>query len=304
MSTATTIDDAKETTTPPHPRKRKKQSSSTRKRSLPITQSLTPTLPSTATRRIIRRFHTLQKQLHTLPLHHPTRPHLQHELDALGGLNTYQLASQTAATTPRGGDTSCVFTHYLLSLHLKSYCRANGVKLRGLDVGAVSIDTFRDTSAWIEMTRIDLHAQHPGIFQADFMHITPEHAPFPCLFDMICLSLVLNFIPEHTTRGSMLRRLALFLRDRIPERPGPWVYIVLPLPCIENSRYMTESRMNEEIMGGLGYTCVYTKTSSKLWYAVYEYLGQENTTNPGQAVVKKKQVNPGVHRNNFCISLT
>jgi 25S rRNA (adenine2142-N1)-methyltransferase len=153
-----------------------------------------------------------------------------------------------------------------------------------------------------DVTRIDLHAQDPNILQQDFME-----RPLPTSdeerFDIVSLSLVVNFVPEAAARGEMLRRTVQFLRtslgDGETDRLFPSLFLVLPLSCLTNARYMNEARL-AEIMQSLGYTRLKRKLSSKLAY----YLWGLQTQSSKRSTFKKVEVNPGRTRNNFAIVMT
>lgn len=97
------------------------------------------------------------------------------------------------------------------------------------------------------MTPIDLNPQDPLITKMDFLEM-----PVPIrreeLFDVVCLSLVINFVGDPAQRGEILRHSTRFLV------PGTGIlYLVLPLPCVQNSRYM-DHELLIEMMTSLGYT--------------------------------------------------
>ena len=116
-------------------------------------------------------------------------------------------------------------------------------------------------------------------------------------FDVISLSLVLNYVPDPAERGEMLRRAALFLREGT-DGLFPSLFLVLPLPCIANSRYLDEKRL-AEVMISLGYVQVRRKLSQKLIYGLWR-LGARQKEG---LKWKKEEVNPGKNRNNFAITL-
>lgn len=83
---------------------------------------------------------------------------------------------------------------------------------RLLDVGALKHDNYASSKAFIEATPVDLHSRHVQIIQQDFLKIdpasdTPFHHSVPSNlnWDIISLSLVLNFVPDPQERGRMLR---------------------------------------------------------------------------------------------------
>ena len=150
-----------------------------------------------------------------------------------------------------------------------------------------------------QVTRIDLHSQHPDIISQDFME-RPIPADDGEKFDIISLSLVLNYVPSPAQRGEMLRRTILFLQHTQLESPQfsalfPSLFLVLPAPCVTNSRYLDEERLTD-IMLSLGYSLHRHKLSSKLLYQLWVLKGQGRTLK-----FKKEEVRGGKRRNNFAI---
>lgn len=70
---------------------------------------------------------------------------------------------------------------------------------RLLEVGALKADNYRGCSSWIENTPIDLNVQGPGIRQQDFLQMSEDENT--CKWDVLSLSLVLNFVPDPRERG-------------------------------------------------------------------------------------------------------
>lgn len=76
--------------------------------------------------------------------------------------------------------------------------------LRLLEVGAVRPDNYGDCASWIDVTAIDLHSRHSSILEQDFLLMdASQHRE---AWDIISLSLVLNFVPEEKDRGAPLLR--------------------------------------------------------------------------------------------------
>jgi 25S rRNA (adenine2142-N1)-methyltransferase len=119
------------------------------------------------------------------------------------------------------------------------------------------------------------------------------------LFDIISLSLVVNYVPDAAGRGEMLRRTRDFMNTSNLERPS-LLFFVLPASCVTNSRYMNENHLNK-IMASLDFELLEQKLSPKLYYSLWalsiESLGQD-------IALPKVEVNPGRTRNNFCIVLS
>jgi len=69
-----------------------------------------------------------------------------------------------------------------------------------MEVGALKPDNYRSCSSWIETTSIDLHSRHPSIIEQDFLLLDAEEHREK--WDIVSLSLVLNFVPEAKDRGT------------------------------------------------------------------------------------------------------
>lgn len=149
------------------------------------------------------------------------------------------------------------------------------------------------------MTRIDLNSQGPGIEKQDFMDRPIPPTEDEC-FDIISLSLVLNYVPDAVGRGEMLKRITKFLRKHTepsnkPTAALPTLFLVLPLPCVDNSRYLDEQLLLQ-ILGNLGFIMNYSKNTSKLCYYLFSWI-RKNT----YAKIEKKKIRDGPGMNNFCI---
>jgi len=266
----------------------------------------TASLSSKATRTLIRTHHQLEKTR--------AKAIRDGDSDALkaieaqqakqGGLKSYQQASITGQSLTRGGDSSKVLLQWLSSADMLHEIKIRtSPRTRVLEVGALSPSNAVSLDSAFEVTRIDLHSQHPRIETQDFM-ARPLPVSDKDKFDIISLSLVLNYVPDAKGRGEMLKRTCQFLRTTSVERTAPSsalpsLFLVLPAPCVTNSRYLTEERLTA-IMESLGYTQTHRKLSDKLVYYVWKL-----SSNPESKPAKftKKEVNPGVTRNNFSIVL-
>ena len=280
-----------------------------------LTARPTTTLSARKTRTLIRNHHSLSKT-HAAALRDNDKAkadEIEAEIEAQGGLTSYQAASKIGQSSQRGGDSSKVLVEWLaqgLSDHIKgerslgheNIIKFFGQKPRMLEVGALSTSNSCSRSGLFDMTRIDLHSQDEGILQQDFMK-----RPIPELdsekFDCVSLSLVLNYVPDPKARGDMLRHTLNFLshgltRVQDPNNFPPSIFIVLPAPCVTHSRYLDEKRLRE-IMSSLGLKLANRKSSAKLVY----YLFIRTNSQPTQNHAPKVQVNPGKTRNNFAIVL-
>ncbi|KAI9786886.1 MAG: hypothetical protein M1839_005117 [Geoglossum umbratile] len=236
------------------------------------------------------------------------------QIEAQGGLKSYQLASIKGQSNERGGDSSKALMEWLQEglVCLKGDTKKQPLDqplLRMLEVGALSTANACSRSRLFDVTRIDLNSQdNDRILQQDFMQRSLPSSDQE-RFDIISLSLVLNFLPDNASRGDMLRRTAPFLRA-LPESLQakgsyaeffPSLFLVLPAPCVTNSRYLDEDRL-KAIMGSLGYSITRRKVSLKLVYYLWTYIGPQEQPHTKEEY-KKVEVNPGKKRNNFAITL-
>jgi 25S rRNA (adenine2142-N1)-methyltransferase len=271
-----------------------------------------PSLSRKATRTLIRMHHNLEKQRAKALAVGDTDKALRiaEQIEQHGGIKTYQRASLLGQTKERGGDSSKVLMDWLKStttpFKSKEGAGSKDRKLAMLEIGALSASNACSESGWFEMKRIDLNSQVEGIIQQDFMK-----RPFPKdtseQFDIISLSLVLNYVPDAIGRGEMLERTMKFLRkpslgegQQYLESSFPSLFLVLPVSCITNSRYLDDLRL-EAIMQSLGYIKVHQKLSNKLAYYLWKAvdLVQKKRTES----FKKVEVRGGKTRNNFAIVL-
>jgi 25S rRNA (adenine2142-N1)-methyltransferase len=174
--------------------------------------------------------------------------------------------------------------------------------LRVLEVGALSTENAISKAKNCHVTRIDLHSQEKGVLQQDFME-RPVPATDEEGFHVLSLSLVLNYVPDATGRGDMLRRTTEFLCHAVPENLKttgrvPCLFLVLPAACVMNSRYLTDVRL-EEMLGSIGYDVIAKKVSLKLVY----YLLHFDPNKVKKTLFKKQELRPGGQRNNFAIIL-
>jgi 25S rRNA (adenine2142-N1)-methyltransferase len=240
-----------------------------------------------------------------------TAADISREIEAQGGIKTYQRASLLGQTNERGGDSSKILMGWLKSAKLLPVSDASPsnrnihAPLRLLEVGALSTDNACSQSELFEIERIDLNSQVEGITQQDFME-RPLPKDASEKFDIISLSLVLNFVPSPAGRGEMLRRTVQFLRQPPTHRDHnhlqyfPSLFLVLPAPCITNSRYLDVQRL-EAIMRSLGYVMVLQKLSNKLTY--YLWRATDLADRVRTESFKKVEVRGGGSRNNFAIVL-
>ncbi|KAI8878662.1 hypothetical protein K501DRAFT_195313 [Backusella circina FSU 941] len=252
------------------------------------------------TARLIRRFHVLNKELAKLK-NDPTNTSQQEktilaEMESMGGLDWYQKASQLGQSKTRGGDSSKWLVQTLKS-HCQSALDASVKPLKILDIGAVAPDNYKPYASWMEAKPIDLNPQHPDIQQQDFLKMK---VPNDDKFDIVCLSLVINFVGDPKDRGQMLIHTRDFLSlPHLTDRLH-YLFLVVPLPCITNSRYMTHQHLLN-MMTSIGYShLIHHHFSNKLAYYLFELKGKP----PLKGVEYKKKMIPGKEgggHNNFSV---
>lgn len=73
---------------------------------------------------------------------------------------------------------------------------------RLLEVGALKPDNYASCTSWMVTTPIDLHSRHPSIAEQDFLllDVSENHEKW----DIVSLSLVLNFVPDAKDRGKFV----------------------------------------------------------------------------------------------------
>lgn len=306
-------------------------------------------LSSKHTRTLINRHHQLQKRLALARAQNDTAQiaALEAQLAAQGGLKSYQLASQRGQSADRGGDSSRVLVHWLKrEIDARRTTATNEPALRILEIGALSTTNALNVRGATVVRRIDLRSSTKGVEEADFMRLPlPDDPTGQGLwegglgYDVLSLSLVLNYVPDAKGRGAMLRRTTWFFSSPPDGRGGdgrdgdgdedegeaeggggehhpslrraetrkmlPCLFLVLPAPTLHNSRYLTPTHL-DAILSSLGYAHLETKTTRKLHYSLWRYDARRRAEwrqGGKETVFRKKEINPGGGRNNFCIVL-
>lgn len=254
----------------------------------PITGKAKINLKPQRSRALIREFHVLLKRKARLEAADPKSLELGEinaRIAALGGLESYQQASISGQNTKRGGDSSRVLVEWLRTRHMRAPASL-------LEVGCLDVRNACSTSKlFSRIERIDLNSQHPLILRQDFMD-RPVPNSDDGKFTVVSLSLVLNFVPDAAQRGRMLEHTTKFLFT------DGYLFLVLPAPCIYNSRYCSQELL-EEILTSMGYTIVEFKKANKIVY----WLLQLKRTDAACTRVVKRLINEGPGRNNFCVTI-
>ena len=163
---------------------------------------------------------------------------------------------------------------------------------------------------WVDATYIDLHPQGDNVEKYSFFDYPLPTQPEE-RFNMVALSLVINFVGDVRKRGEMLRHVHKYLPTSA-DVPG-FCFLVLPLSCLTKSRYMNQLHLRS-ILDSLGFSVLKQSDSAKLsrWLLQRKPLAERQqaaqaSEGPNAAddwdgtVFKKRELNPGNDRNNFAI---
>lgn len=287
----------------------------------PIGDKLPASASSTATRTVIRQFHVLMKRREQLlrktsgknqgsksaanGRDYEELAQIEQEMEMLGGLERYQAMSSIGQSVTKGGGSEKVLASWLKELRTAN--KDVDSRLRLLDVGALKHDNYSSSKSFIEATPIDLHSRHPHIIEQDFMKIDPNsslpfHQGIPSNkdWDVISLSLVLNFVPDPYERGQMLHLAhTLLATDGL-------LFVVLPLPCLLNSRYLTIQHWTL-LMATVGFSLLKErwKEGGKVGYWLFQKVEIPKSVSKREVPFSKKTVlKEGASRNNFCILIS
>lgn len=182
-----------------------------------------------------------------------------------GGLQKYQQASIMGQQSDRGGDSSKKLMEWILKLNDNGRIFSN---MSTLEIGCLRADNILTKNKYRkfirEIEKIDLNSNHPDIKKQDFL-LRPLPKDDSERFNLISCSLVVNFVPDESKRGEMLLRLKHFCL------PKGLVFLVLPLSCVENSRFMTSELLVTDIMGkGLNFKLLKEHKSTKIVYYLFQ----------------------------------
>ncbi|WRT68915.1 uncharacterized protein IL334_005897 [Kwoniella shivajii] len=222
---------------------------------------------------------------------------VEQEMEDLGGLKAYQNASTLGQSNERGGDSSKVLIKWLRGLGLKQEAISRSSKLRMLEIGALTPGNYSSSSNWIDNHPIDLHSQHPDIAEQDFF-VRPIPTAVTEAFDIVSCSLVLNFVSSAPERGKMLS----LIHDQLKPTPQSLLFLVLPLPCLVNSRYLSIDSF-KDLMRIVGFTLEqeHWKPGGKVGYWLWRWAEKDDRGSErwGRKLVEKD----GPKKNNFAVVL-
>ncbi|KAL7421307.1 25S rRNA (adenine2142-N1)-methyltransferase [Cryptotrichosporon argae] len=226
------------------------------------------------------------------------------EMDGLGGLEAYQAASVLGQSGERGGDSSKVLVSWLRELgRAPPPLDRKGKqpeRLRMLEIGALKPDNYASCSTWIDNSPLDLHARHPDILEQDFL-LRPVPGTDAERHDIVSCSLVLNFVADAAERGRMLQ----LCRAQLRQAPSSLLFIVLPTPCVANSRYTTPASF-AALVRSLGFELRHERTRAGGKVSYWLWAWRKRTPADADAArdwAAKRVLADGPKRNNFAIVL-
>lgn len=291
------------------------------------TDLLPPDLSKLSRAETITLYHTLKKQLAAVdknPLfpNEASREARRQVLRAqlkLVGIEKYQMASREGEVLGGGFDSSQWVTRTLL--HGKHELFTRNRELLILDVGAIthrfpeqlevdgngsdSTEVNRQRNVPLHVTSIDLSPEDSEagrrVIKADFFDFARmglNEGDGGSQYDVICLSMCVNFEGSATRRGSMMYLAARLLNK------GGLMFVVLPRACVENSRYFDEAAFRK-IVEAIGMGIETLKYTPKLLQSVLKKVGHDELVHrkTWRLLSKKKLVREGRKRNNFAICL-
>ncbi|TPX40947.1 hypothetical protein SeMB42_g05809 [Synchytrium endobioticum] len=207
-------------------------------------------------------------------VHHLMKTTTEHTL--AGVLESYQHSS---VVNSRHGGTKIL---RFLQANLPSNAQS---RLRLLDVGAIHGKTFASMHNVI-IDAIDLNPMSPSVRKQDFLGMDVSTK-----YDIVALSLVLNFSPNPVDRGRMLVQAKQLLTHH------GMLLLVLPLACVANSRYLTHDHL-VELSQCLGLKCAQHNVTKRLAMYILSNSTVTNSGMPRDSFGRKIVLNDGPRQ--FC----
>lgn len=242
-------------------------------------------------RKIITEYHTLNKTIDSVRKNPSILREdkaaqiavLEAKKEKIGGINAYQKASKLGEAR-HGGFNSAKWVLKQLRAFKVYANRTEDEKLKVLDVGAL-VNNYKKHAKWIQCTPIDLNPQSNEVVKADFLKLDDKK------YHVVVLSLVVNFEGDIRKRGDMLRKCPKLTLDQ------GYLFIVLPLPCLDNSRYLNEE-LFVSMMESLGFDVCARHSSKKLSFFMFRKTRQVQVKSFPKKILRK-----GGNHNNFAIVL-
>ncbi|KAJ3341163.1 member of Set1p complex, histone methyl transferase [Gonapodya sp. JEL0774] len=235
--------------------------------------------------KLIRRFHTLSKELSHLKAHtadgfdkQKAIEQVEAQMNALGGIERYQKASLLGQKASKGGESTAKWFSDTLAgkvedggLGYRESFEKESLRFRLLDVGCLRPSRYYLRS-WIHIRAIDLNPT--PLFSAPSLPV-PSSSSSTCAptvrvekadllvmrcpvteeekFDGLGLSLVVNFVGDAVDRvAKALFQPSITTEFSTQNLPPSLLFLVLPSPCVLNSRYL-DSQLLVDMMSHLGF---------------------------------------------------
>ena len=206
---------------------------------------------------------------------------LEEKVTKLGGIDAYQTASKHGESRYGNFNSAKWVVKQLKAVGANT--NASPIKL--LDVGALKYN-YSKQRKWIDCTAIDLNPQTSEVSKSDFLQMKSSQN-----FDVVVLSLVINYEGDGVKRGEMLKKCVQLVKT------SGYVFIVLPRPCLSNSRYLTQE-LFVSMMDSLGFALLVRHCTRKLSFTMFQ-----KTDTGLEKSFPKRLLRAGDKRNNFCIVL-
>lgn len=255
---------------------------------------------------LISKYHALLKRIKSVDIDpvFPTaaskaarKAVLRGELQAMGGLEAYQAASRVGEKYGDGFDASQWVLKELPLLRTDTNPFPSSLTL--LDVGAIVARfpaAVPGSDTRLEVRSIDLNSQHEDVEQVDFFDLAEQCIVKSQRFDVVVLSLVLNFVASGLLRGAMLQRAHQICSDK------GLLFLVLPLASVSNSRYCDVEHV-VAVLKAVGWRIVKESQTSKLFSLICEKAVPVAEARSSSTVWKRTVVRSGAKRNNFSVVL-
>jgi 25S rRNA (adenine2142-N1)-methyltransferase len=269
-------------------------------------KSITGRIDNAGHSKVISKYHALLKQLAAVdsnPLFRTgaskllRKSVLQAQIDNIG-IDKYQMASRAGESKNGGVDCSAWVSLEIAGSWPQGRSHPDSLSL--LDIGAI-VPRFSSSlpggrGITLDVTSIDLNPQDPSghVERADFFNFAVAAEKNGATFDVLVLSLVLNFVPLPSNRGKMLS-----LAHRIASSGG-LLFLVLPLACLTNSRYCDEALL-ANILAAVGWSVTKASHTDKL----ARFVCKKAVSLPGKAehAHVRRIIRGGASRNNFLVLL-
>lgn len=262
-----------------------------------------PDLSKLTRNQTIDLYHTIQKRLAAVDSNpqfandaarHAQKQILRAQLSLIG-LENYQAASREGEKLSAGFDCS----KWVLSELRDATFTASRIKL--LDVGSIikrfpGATTTASGHVAMDVTAIDLHPENSElgnhVIQADLINYA-DRKELHGSFDVICLSLCVNFEGCPKRRGLMLKSAQILLKT------DGFLFFTLPAACVLNSRYFDEHLLRK-VLSACGMQETTLRFTNKLMLSVSK---KAHPAAVAAQLSKRKVLRQGTSRNNFWIAI-